>query len=54
MEAYSRQFAPVEEVLCKRCMVRHRFHAVDDLGRPWLFFDVEGELLLEDTDECRE
>ena len=47
MEAYNHQFAPTAEVLCKRCMVRHRFHAVDELGRPWLFFDVEGELLLE-------
>ena len=54
MEAYNHQFAPTAEVLCKRCMVRHRFHAVDELGRPWLFFDVEGELLLEDTDQCRE
>ena len=24
------------------------------IGRPWLFFDVEGELLLEDSDQCRE
>ena len=54
LEAYAHQFAPTEEVLCRHCLVRHRFHAVDELGRPWLFFDLEGELLLEDTDQCRE